>query len=307
MIGNLKIGIVRKGEVMKKNSKGTKVFIIAFMAPTLILYVLYLLLPTIMTVYTGFTEWDGVSTPVFTGLANYKKLMSDLSFRSAIKNTVIWMISLLAIQLPLAALSAIVLRRKPAGWKVMRAIIYLPVLISLVSMANIWRMGVYEYSIGALNMIMNAFGMASVDWLGGLNSALICTIATLVFYPGYYSIIILASLTAIPENLYEAAEIDGASKLQTDLHITIPYMKTIYGTCTLLSVISALKIFDTTYTLTAGGPAGRSTTLACLMYQNISITFKGGYANSIGTILILVGIIAVAITNVVTKKFEIEG
>lgn len=292
---------------MKK--KGRAMFIVSFLAPAFILFIIFILVPVLMTVYGGFTDWKGFDMPKLKGLDNYVQIINDELFWIALRNTITWIASSLLIQLPLAAITAIILTKKILGWKFFRTVLFFPALVSLVAVAIMWRSGIYDYSMGLLNMFLTSIGLENLvtDWLGGFDTSWFSVLATFLFYPGFYTIIIMAKLQSVPASLYESAEIDGASKIKQDIYITLPFMRTVYMTCVVLAVTGGLKAFDQIYVLTQGGPGGVASNLPYYIYLQVNTMFNGGVASAVGTVLLFFGIIVVMIVNSISNKLEIEG
>lgn len=279
---------------MVKRNKNWKQ-IILFLLPVLTLFLLYFVYPLIFVFVTSFTEWNGISAMQFKGLGNYKRLFLSDTFRLSFRNNILWALVLGLVQIPLAAGMAMVLARKPRGWKTFRTIYFLPNVISQVALAMMW-LAVYNAEYGMLNGLLNSVGLEQLthNWLGEYETAFPAVIFQQLFYIGYFMIVILASRMGIPESFYEAAEIDGANVLQQEAHITIPMLRGILVTTMTLAMAFGMRHFESTYLMTNGGPAHQTSVMGIVLYRNLE-ALRFGEANAIGTILIVTGGVVIAL------------
>jgi raffinose/stachyose/melibiose transport system permease protein len=274
----------------KKRKQKNLFWIIIFILPVLILLMTFFVYPLISLLVTSLTEWDGISPMKFVGLRNYSDLFSNPIFRLSIKNNLIWAASAAFLQIPLALLIALVLRRKPAGWKFFRSAFFLPNIISLVALAMLWR-AIYNPYYGILNGLLNVLGMEHLarHWLGELNTVLPSLIVSYQIYVGYFVIILFAGSLSISDTLYEASVIDGANVLQQELYITLPAMRGFIISSETLAVAFALRQFETTFLMTAGGPANATSVMALFMQKRLA-AFQNGMAAATGVLLVLLGV-----------------
>lgn len=264
--------------------------LVAFLAPAVFLVVLFFVLPVIYVCVVSFLKWDGISEPVFRGISNFTKLFRDKAFVRSITNNIIWAAVAACIQVPLAMLMAIILSRKPKGWKFFRTVYFFPQVISGIALATLWR-AVYNAETGLLNNMLTSLGMGSLacDWLGGIKTAFPACLIYWVFYIGYYMVIMMADITTIDDTYYEAATIDGATDLQQAIHITIPLIKnSSLLTCVTLASVMGLRQFEQVYMLTNGGPANRTSTIVLYLYKKLQDSNYGMAAAS-AVILIIIG------------------
>lgn len=267
--------------------------IILYLAPLIILFAAFFLYPLVFNIYTSFMKWKGGGEMSFGGFRNYIKLFEDDSFLLAIKNNVIWALAQGFIQIPLAALVAFILAREPKGWKLLRTVYFLPNVISTVAIAMVW-VALYNPQYGAINAVIAALGGRPQNWLGDPATALGSIIMMTVIYIGYFMIIILAAVMNIPKELYEAAEIDGASKMQQEFRITLPMTRGTILTCMTLAMAYGMRHFETTYLMTGGGPAYATNTMGIALYNKMD-ALRYGEANAAGIILILLGSVVIVL------------
>jgi len=236
----------------------------------------------------------------FVGIDNYKKLLTDKTFLLSIKNNIIWALSGGFIQIPLATLVALILARKPRGWKMLRTIYFLPNIISAVAIAMMWK-AIYNPMYGFLNAFLEIFGIEGHNWLGEIGTALPSIIAQTVLYIGYFMIIILAATTTIPKSFYEAADIDGCSILQQEWYITLPMIRGILVTAMTLAMAYGMRHFEATFLMTNGGPAHSTSVMGLILYNKMD-AFRLGEANATGTILIFLGTVVIVLIRKVLSR-----
>ncbi len=280
-------------EPMSPKKTGNKFRILAFLAPVMILYVAFFLYPLIFTAVTSMMKWRGVGTMSFNGLQNFTRVLGDPTFRLSVRNNLIWAAALGFIQVPLAGLVALILVRKPRGWKVLRTFYYLPNVISTVALAMVW-IAMFSPQYGPINAILVKFGMTAKNFLGDPATALGSIIGQTVLYIGYFMIIILAAAMDIPVELYEAAQIDGASVLQQNTLITLPMIRGTLVTSMTLAMAFGMRHFESTYLMTGGGPAYATSTMGITLFLKMD-ALRYGEASAIGIILILLGTVVITL------------
>ena len=283
-----------------KPTKSDRRALAAFMAPALVMMLVFFVIPVLYVITVSVLKWNGISAPSFNGMKNFALLFKDKAFTRSIVNNVIWAFTAACIQVPLAMLMAIILSRKPKGWKFFRTVYFFPQVISGIALAMLWR-GIYNADYGLLNGLLKAIGLGhlSCDWLGGLKTAFPAVLIYWVFYVGYYMVIMMADITTIDQSYYEAATIDGASDFQQAIYITIPLIKkTSLLTCVTLASIMGLRQFEQVYMLTNGQPA--NTTMVLYLYKKMQDA-NYGLSSATAVILIIVGILFIIC---IRKLFE---
>lgn len=286
-----------------KVNREAKIGIVVFLLPALVLFLTFFLIPVIYVAVMSFFDWNGISQATFNGFENYKEIFSDKVFWRSIRNNLIWSFAAVFIQVPLALVMALVLSKKPRGWKFFRTVYFLPQVISGIAIASLWSV-VYNSEFGLLNGLLRAVGLDHLakNWLGNPDTALPCVILYGLFYIGYYMVIMMAGITGVDYEYYEAAKIDGANRLQMDLHITIPLIKYSIMTCTTLAAVFSLRTFEQVFQLTNGGPANRTSVVVLYLYNQMKNNDYGG-ANASSVMLILVGaVVIVCVRKIFTWK-----
>lgn len=273
-----------------KNNRNKK-WIILFLAPVVVLIAAFFVYPIVFLLALSFMEWNGIQPPSFVGFDNFLSVFSESVFHMAVRNNLIWALSAAFLQIPLALLLALVLTRTPRGWRFFRTAYFLPNVISLVALAMMWS-ALYNPEFGLINYLLEAVGAGHLtrNWLGEVNTALPAVIFSYQIYVGYFMIILLAGKLSIPREFYEAAVIDGANVLQQEIYITLYSIRGIIVTAGTLAVAFALRQFETTFLMTAGGPANQTPVMGLFMYRRMT-ALDYGQAAATGVLLILLGII----------------
>lgn len=287
----------------KSNYKNFRFAILA-VVPVLVFYFAFYLIPMGMTIITSFFDWSQIKMGGFAGFDNYEKLFHDSVFWTSVKNILIWIAIAVFIHIPMSLLVALLLSAKMKGWKVLRTLYFIPQIISSVAWAAIF-MSVYNPSYGLLNGILEAVGLEKVgrNWLFDPKTAWPAVICTWLFFIGMYSMIMLAELISIPDEILEAARIDGANCFQIARFIKVPLARLVIGTCMIMTVAGGIKCFDSLYIMTNGAPNYKTETLSLYLYQQYSYA-NFGYANTIGVFLLVLGIVIVSLVMKVLKTNE---
>ena len=258
-----------------------------FMAPTMIIMFVIVLVPIVISVYYSLLDWNGIGKSTFVGLKNYLELIHDERFISSFKNSLLYAGLSLFVQLPLSLLIAIVVANTKKAEKFYVTVFFIPVIISSVVIGQLWQK-VYNGDYGLLNVMLRSLGFSGHDWLGDEKTALMCSfIPNLWQYIGYHMLIMYAGIKSISTEISEAAKIDGANRFQTAIRVTIPILKPIIQVCVTFSLIGALKIFDLIFVLTGGGPFQSTEVPTIYMYKTTFDQMHYGYGSAISTFVII--------------------
>ncbi len=272
-----------------KSNRETRSFVTLALCPAFILFFLFYLLPMIGLFFTSFYKWDSILMGGFAGLANYSKMLRDDVFYTAARNNLSWSLIAICAHIPMALIVALILSRKMRGWKALRTIYFLPHVISVTAFAVIWTQ-VFNPSFGLVNTTLKAAGLGRFcrNWLFDAHWAWPAIISTWVFHIGFYAVVFLSEIISVPDEIYESAEIDGASPVQKAIFITVPMLRNLIGTCIILDVTGGLKYFEGLYIMTNGAPNFRTETLALYLYQQMQL-IHNSYANTLGVALLVFG------------------
>lgn len=259
-----------------------------FLLPGLCLLGLTVFLPALQAFALSLSryEYDLSATPQWIGLSNFRRLASDRVFWKTLSNTLIYLICVVPILVTVPLGLAISVNRKLRGISWFRAAFYIPVTISIVVAGIAWKWMYAEQ--GLLNQILQQIGLSSLPWLTSPNWAIYSVMAVTVWKGlGYYMAIYLAGLQTIPQELYEAAAIDGSEGISQHWDITIPLMKPYLLLVAIISAISATKVFEEIYIMTQGGPINSSKTIVYYVYEQAFQNLNISYACTIGLVLFL--------------------
>ncbi|PRY57290.1 carbohydrate ABC transporter permease [Glycomyces artemisiae] len=259
--------------------------------PGLALFGTFFLVPFAVMVATAFADWSGLRLD-WTGLANYRALLDDPVFFKALGNTVFYAAASVLVQVPLGVAVGMVLALRPPGWKAIRTVVFIPFVISGAAYAVIFSM-FYNPRSGLLNNALAALGVrGDRDWLFDSATARWAVAGTFVLVIGFTVVLVMAEITSIPKEVYEAATVDGASTWQQLTRITLPLLRNVIGTAILLRLLVDIGMFDLVFILTAGGPDDATATLALYAYRAY-LTGEWGYANAVGTVIIAIGLVLI--------------
>jgi ABC-type sugar transport system permease subunit len=267
----------------------------AFLAPSLCFFSLFLLVPVVWVVRQSFLQGGVLGPPTWVGLENWSQALSDPSLTRSLRNTVVYTAMVVPVTLALALGLALLLRRVVRGGAVVRTVIYLPSLAPVVLAALIWVFMV-QPDFGLLNLVNRALGVEPLNLLGDERLAL-PTIAGLDVWrgTGFWAVLFLAALLAVPAELYQAAKLDGASPLRRFWHVTLPGIRPVLAVAALLAVVLAMQVFDSVYILTNGGPGGATRTAVFYIYTSVFETGNPGYG-AVLSLILLACIVALTVT-----------
>jgi ABC-type sugar transport system permease subunit len=257
-----------------------------FVSPFFILFALFFLLPSIAALVLSVFQWNGIGDLQYTGLSNYERIYSDRVFWQALRNTGAYTVANVFIVIPLALVMAVLLNAKSLRFAaVWRAMYFAPIVTSTVATALVFSILMNKES-GLLNVPVTALGFEPINWFGDRFWVKISIIIMLIWRnTGLVMIYFIAGLQGMPQELYEAAEIDGANKMEQFLKITIPLLRPIILYVSIIVMLSSMQIFDEINILTGGGPANASVSVVQYLYSRGFERLRLGYASAVGTIL----------------------
>lgn len=278
-----------------------------FISPALIVYSVYVLYPIINTLIYSFYEWDGMGVGVFVGFENYINLFKDAVFLTALKNNTWVVLTSVFAQIPLGLIMALMLFAPIRGIKLFSSIYFFPFLMSTVAVGLLWVL-MFDPINGLINQLISLFGFENVAWLSQTNTALFAVLLVIVWqFAPFYMILFKAAIVGIPEDLYEAAEIDGASPLTKFFHITLPLLMPTIVSSSILAVVGSLKSFDIFYIMTGGGPNHGTELLGTYMFKQAFINFNMGYASAIAFIMFFLSLMVTIIIQVMDYYRKKKG
>jgi putative chitobiose transport system permease protein len=264
-----------------------------FLAPALALLAVFVLYPIGAVVYYSFTDWDIVRPPVWAGLDNYQNLFADPTFWKALTHSIVYLIvtpTIIAMSVGLA----IVVNRKLKGIHIFRALYFVPAVSGSIAIGIAWRW-LFDRN-GFINSVLISLGAIKdpIQWLSEPGLVLpIAMLLTIWAGVGYYAVIFLAGLQNIPEELYDAARIDGCNDFQKHWHVSLPGLRPQIAFVAVISSLAALKVFDEIYVLTnrSGGVLDSGVTIVFYLWKQAFINGHAGYAAAIAMVLLVLTLV----------------
>lgn len=270
---------------------------VLFLLPALTIYIVFAIYPTYSVFEYSLTDWDGIRPERnFVGLENYQRLFTDKIFWEAFRNTFVWSGVIIVINVGLGLVIAAMLARVWKARLLIQTCIVLPVVISPMAVATIWRW-MYQPT-GVINQVLENIGLGAfaTPWLGSPDAVLYAlAFAHSWSTIGLSVIIFLAGLQAVDEDLYEAARVDGANPLQAFRYVTLPALRPVTAVVFILTLTQSFKVFDIVWATTQGGPIRFSEILSTYMYKRGALENQYGYGSAIGVALLVIVSIATII------------
>lgn len=284
----------------------SRLSVLIFLLPPLALYCVAVLLPILQSLFLSFFDWDGISDMEFVGLENYIRMLTgDTVFWRAFLNTLGYLAICLVLQLGGALVVASLLTMLRRGREIVKTLYLLPAVISTVAIAILFQRLYALEPVGLLNGVLEFVG------LGGLQTAWLSNVDTVLAavsipegwrFTGLYMLIIYAALLAVPQELEEAAKLDGASWWQTFWRIRFPHIRPVWTTTTIIATTYALRGFDIPYLLTNGGPGQASELLTTYMYKTAFTSTNYGYASTISVFVVVECLAAVGLIILLLRR-----
>lgn len=273
-------------------TKNRGIWIALFTIPCMILFAIVYAAPIVTVAYTSLCDYSLTSAPVFKGFKNFITIFRDGDFLYSIGNTLLWVVLQSTFHVLLGLAMALVLRRKPKGWSVVRTAYMIPNIIPTAATGVMFTL-LLNPSFGIVRPFLDFLGVdyAMVPNLFGNSKYAFWTVTcTWIFYSGFNTIIFLAEMGAVDKEIYEAATVDGAKPWQLDRYITLPLMKNIFGTCVTLASVAMVSQFDIIYMTTKGGPGNSTLNLPIYLYKAATLENNFGKANAVGVVQIVIGL-----------------
>lgn len=277
-----------------------------FMAPALLLFAFVVLVPSARGVYYAFTDWDGLDPHFrFIGLDNFADMFRDADATQAVWHTLLIAVSITVVQNAVGLLLALGVNSAIKSRNLLRVLLFAPAVITPIVTAYLWRnlLG----PDGAVNSLLEAVGLGGwrQDWLGSPNLALWAVVAVIVWqFAGYSMVIFLAGLQSVPQEVHEAAALDGAGPVRRFWSVTRPLLAPAFTINLMLSIIGGIKLFDQVYALTGGGPGHATDTLSTLIYKDAFTLGEFGYSIALAVVLTIIVAIASTAQYVVLSRSE---
>lgn len=286
-----------------------KLLIGLFLAPTVIGLGLFTFLPILASVVLAFFSWDIITPPRFVGLENFADIAADPTIRVSFLNTIGFVVVAVTLQLAVALVLAVLVNTRMPGLlkSFFRSVLFFPLVLSAASVSII--MGyLFNENFGLVNHVLNLLGMADVPWLTSTHGAMIVVVLVYVWQNfGFSFLLFLGGLSSIPKEVYEAAQVDGATGWKQFWRITFPLVSPTTLVASVMAIISALQIFDQPYVLTRGGPGDSTRTAVMVIYESAFKQLEFGRASAIGIVLTVVIMLVTALQFRLSRRFVFYG
>ncbi|WP_083676530.1 sugar ABC transporter permease [Paenibacillus sp. FSL H8-0548] len=275
-----------------------------FIAPMLIVATVLTIIPILLSGIISFTDWNfiaGLKSINFIGFANYIKMFSDENFLRSLANNFL-LIFVIPVSLFISLILAVLINKATYFKSFFKVIYFMPFISSFVAVAVLWRV-LFHPTSGPINSFLMSIGINHPPaWLADPNFSLLSVMIIMVWAGiGFEMIIFMAGLQNIPSDLYEAADIDGASKIRQFFTVTIPLLSPTTFFLLITGIVGSFKVFDLIMILTNGGPAGSTSVIVFYLYEVAFIQLKSGYASAIGIALLLL-ILAITVIQWIGQK-----
>lgn len=266
-----------------------------FNLPLVLLTVAFILIPVAGTLVTSFYRDVTFLPKAFVGLENYGRLFADLHFWQSLRFTLLFVLVSVVLEFGLGLIFALLLNEALPGRWLLRVVVLIPWAIPIAVSARVWQL-IYNYAFGLANFLMQQLGLAQgpINWLGSSAGAFAAIVISDVWKSTpFMTIILLAGLSTIPQDLYHQAKVDGTQFIQRFFYITLPLLRPVMAVALLFRTIDAIRIFDLIYVLTGGGPGGATTSLSFYAFRYY-VSGDFGFASCISlTVFLVAGLLAV--------------
>lgn len=278
-----------------------------FLLPALVMYTIFSIFPTISAFRYSFTNWDGFSPDVkFVWFSNFKFMLIDTGFKTAIRNTLIFLVIDVVLQNLLGLAAALLLESNIRTKNTLRGLFFIPVVLPAIVVSFLWTY-IYGFNGGVLNIWLENIGLHKIDFIGDGKIAIYFVILAGVWqWVTYRTVIYISGIQGIPMELYESASIDGAGKWVRLKNITIPLLRPAFKINVVLCAIGALKQFDVVFTMTKGGPGDSTQVIATKIFKEAFSNSDYGYGCAIGVVLFFVIMLATLALNKYFDSREVE-
>ncbi len=282
----LSLSTKRKHQKQRRASLAPYLWIL----PAILVYGIFKLGPLIGGIYLALLRWDGIEDPRFIGLRNFDKILNDKLTLMVLGNNVEYAVITVVGKIVLSLFLAIMLNQAFRGRTFYRTGLFMPVVMSFVVIGILWRW-LFNTEFGLINNLLENLGLGflALDWLGDTNIALkSLTLVDIWKWYGFHMVIFLAGLQSIPDELYEAARIDGASVWQQFLHVTLPMLQPVMIVNVTISVMGAFNVFDIPYVMTEGGPANSTNVMALHIFLRGFKFYRFGFSAALSYVLLTI-------------------
>ncbi|UKS26754.1 sugar ABC transporter permease [Paenibacillus sp. HWE-109] len=279
-------------------------FITIGLLPALVIYLFFVIVPIFWSAYYGFFDWKGIGAAKFIGFDNYVEVIKDPIFWKSFKNNMLIVAASVFGQVPIAMILALLLMRSTFFQRVIRASVFMPMVLSSVVVGIIWGY-IYHPQIGILNFLLDGIGLDSWKkaWLSDPKVSMYALMVPIIWnYIGPYMIMFIAALQNISPEIEDAAQLDGVGPVRKLFAVTLPMIWDTVKVAVVLCISGSLKAFDLIYVMTGGGPAHSTELLASYMYNSTFNVYRFGFGSAISTAIIILSLILIVGSQYLMKK-----
>lgn len=277
-----------------------------FIAPASLMLLTLMAYPLFDTLRLSLFKWGGLGPQTFIGLRNFSKLFGDEIFWRALGNSFIFAIVVPFFTVSIGLFLGVAISRRLRGWQVYRIAFFIPVMMSGVVVATLWA-NMFEFNHGLFNTVLRSIGLDALvqNWLGDRNVALISVMLVPIWQSvGFPMIVLLAAIEGIPQDMHDAATMDGVNEWQRIWGLIVPLIKPVLASITMLSIIGAMKVFDIVLVMTKGGPAFSTQVLGYYLFET---AFRSGYFGYGSAIAVVMFVVVFAIAYAYVRGVRIES
>jgi raffinose/stachyose/melibiose transport system permease protein len=283
------------------NNVSKHMYSYAFLIPAAIIYTVFFLAPTFMSIFFSLTRWTLFDWE-FIGFENYINFFSEPSLRIGFKNTLIFAFTTMGLKVVIGLLLAVFLCSKIRNKGYLRSVVFFPVLLSTIAVGVVFKAMMHP-TLGLINEALGFLNIPGIDWLGDTRIALLSVAMVDVWKGvGIATVIFIAGIMAIPKDYFEALKIDGGSSFQEFIHLTLPLSRPAINTVIILALIGGLRTFDLVWAMTGGGPGFTTDLLASIVYKQYAGGFYGLATAGNVLLFLFVGLIAFPIFKFLNRK-----
>jgi multiple sugar transport system permease protein len=293
--------VTRRRKFSKRRARAGRLFV----APNLAAVAVFMLFPLGFSLYMSFQDWDAFRPAKFVGLANYRNLFTgDPLFSIALRNSTVYTLGTVIPTVLISLAVAGVLNRKIKGINFFRTVVFLPLAVSSVVMAVMWQF-VFNTNNGLLNIMLGWIGVGPVPWLNDPKYAMasLCLVSVWRSVP-FSTVILLAAMQGVPDNLYEAARLDGAGEVRQFVSITVPLIRGAVSFVVVISIIHAFQAFDLVYVLNggSGGPETATYVLGIMLFQHAFAFLEFGYASALAWVMFAILLVLTVVQLRISRR-----
>lgn len=263
--------------------------------PAIALYSLFFIYPMLTSFYYGVTDWNGLNEPRFVGLGNFSAALADAGFRNAIRNNLIFIAVSVFVQIPLIVVFALLISSVKRLKRFYKTTVFLPAILSTSVIGILWGF-MYNPEVGIVNHAVRLLGFDTIYWLADPKWALPAILIVNAWqWMGFFIVLILAAILGIPQEIEDAAKIDGAGGLQRAIRVTVPLIMPVISVVIMLSIAGAMKVVDIVLVMTGGGPAGATEVMASYMVTKAINYGEYGYGTALAILIFAMALLLTAL------------